>query len=459
MVSIPSVIASADPGVYIEDPSLEVEEVADGLESPTSMAFLDENRILVLEKDGKVKEIRDNKVLGVPVLDITSKVDDRVERGMLGIAISTNKQDDDKEDGEEANPSRYIFLFYTEKILDLNNNECTSSDCRTNSFVTNRLYRYQLEDNKLVDPKLILEIPGSKSNSTFIHLGGTLVTGPDNYLYLTTGDGKGCHDYQTCLDIIHEGPLAAETANMQSGARPSGMGGILRIPISGGEPVDSEGILGDEYPLNLYYAYGIRNSFGMDFDPVTGKLWDTENGPTFGDEINLVEPGFNSGWAKIQGVWPISNYSQISPSLQTHRGLFVDDTNSELEYDLVSDNLIDFDGKGKYSGPEFTWNETVGVTAMEFISSDHLGEKYENDILVGTFNEGVVYHFDLDDDRKEILLDGSLDDKVANNSEELEKVVFARGFGAISDIEVGQDGHLYILSISKGKVYKILSED
>jgi glucose/arabinose dehydrogenase len=101
----------------------------------------------------------------------------------------------------------------------------------------------------------------------------------------------------------------------------------------------------------------------------------------------------------------------------------------------------------------------VGVTAMEFISSDQLGEKYENDILVGSFNEGVVYHFELDDDRKEILLDGSLDDKVANKSEELQKVVFATGFGAISDIEVGQDGHLYILSISKGKVYKILSED
>ena len=56
-----------------------------------------------------------------------------------------------------------------------------------------------------------------------------------------------------------------------------------------------KGILGNTYPLNLYYAYGIRNSFGMDFDPVTGKLWDTENGPDYGDEINLVEPGFNSG--------------------------------------------------------------------------------------------------------------------------------------------------------------------
>ena len=61
-------------------------------------------------------------------------------------------------------------------------------------------------------------------------------------------------------------------------------------------------IIGDEDPLNKYYAYGIRNSFGIDFDPVTGKLWDTENGPGYGDEINLVEPGFNSGWSKVQGI-------------------------------------------------------------------------------------------------------------------------------------------------------------
>jgi aldose sugar dehydrogenase len=56
-----------------------------------------------------------------------------------------------------------------------------------------------------------------------------------------------------------------------------------------------------EDPLNRYYAYGIRNSFGFDFDPITGNLWDTENGPGFGDEINFVEPGFNSGSKKVQG--------------------------------------------------------------------------------------------------------------------------------------------------------------
>ena len=66
-----------------------------------------------------------------------------------------------------------------------------------------------------------------------------------------------------------------------------------------------EELLAERLPLDKYYAYGIRNSFGMDFDPLTGKLWDTENGPTFGDEINLVEPGFNSGWRKVQGMWTI----------------------------------------------------------------------------------------------------------------------------------------------------------
>ena len=53
--------------------------------------------------------------------------------------------------------------------------------------------------------------------------------------------------------------------------------------------------MGKKYPLNLYYAYGIRNGYGLDFDPVSGKLWDTENGAEYGDEINFVNPGFDRG--------------------------------------------------------------------------------------------------------------------------------------------------------------------
>jgi hypothetical protein len=88
------------------------------------------------------------------------------------------------------------------------------------------------------------------------------------------------------------------------------MGGVLHV-TKDGKPVDNNGTLGDDGPLNYDYAYGIRNSFGLDFDPVTGKLWDTENGPHFGDEINTVEPGFNSGWAKIQGIRPVLNYTYL----------------------------------------------------------------------------------------------------------------------------------------------------
>ena len=67
-----------------------------------------------------------------------------------------------------------------------------------------------------------------------------------------------------------------------------------------GQLAPSSAIISIEHPLDMYYAYGISNSFGIDFDPVTGKLWDTENGSALGDGINLVELGFNSGWAKIR---------------------------------------------------------------------------------------------------------------------------------------------------------------
>jgi glucose/arabinose dehydrogenase len=76
------------------------------------------------------------------------------------------------------------------------------------------------------------------------------------------------------------------------------------------------------------YAYGIRNSFGFDFDPITGNIWDTENGPGYGDEINLVEPGFNTGWSEVTGM-----------------------SSNTDDFDPEDDDLVSFDGKGEYSHP------------------------------------------------------------------------------------------------------------
>jgi glucose/arabinose dehydrogenase len=178
--------------------------------------------------------------------------------------------------------------------------------------------------------------------------------------------------------------------------------------------------------LNKCYAYGIRNSFGIAFDPHTGNLWDTENGPDFGDEINLVEPGFNSGWEKAQGIW------------------------EREEFKLL--NFVNFGGKGKYSNPEFTWKIPVGVTAINFLDSDKLGKDYQNDMFVGDIHNGNIYHFEVNENRDGISIDtnqrqqSGLSDLVVDNEDELSAITFGSGFGGITDIETGPDGYLYVLS-------------
>jgi glucose/arabinose dehydrogenase len=172
----------------------------------------------------------------------------------------------------------------------------------------------------------------------------------------------------------------------------------------------------------------------MDFDPVTGNLWDTENGPNYGDEINLVEPGSNGGWSKVQGFWK-------------------PDGEDRGEEDLDPDDLVDFAGEGKYRLPKFVWNATVAPTALKFFNSDKFGEEFENDMFVGDINTGNLYHFDLNDDRTELEINDPLEDKVADNREELEQVIFARGFNGIVDLQVGPDSYLYILS--NGSIFRI----
>ena len=182
--------------------------------------------------------------------------------------------------------------------------------------------------------------------------------------------------------------------------------------------------------MNLYFAYGIRNSFGLDWDPITGHLWDTENGPHYGDELNLVEPGFNSGWVKVQGIW--------TPKFD-----------SLGEISIEPKGLIDFNGNGKYSKPEFTWILPIAPTALKFFSSTAYGPEYENDLFVADANTGGIYHFELNYNRSGLLLQTPLDDQIASDMKEMTGIIFAEGFGRITDMQVGPDGNLYILSSSE----------
>ena len=117
--------------------------------------------------------------------------------------------------------------------------------------------------------------------------------------------------------------------------------------------------------------------------------------------------------------------------------------------------MINFGGKGIYRSPEFVWNQTVGPSALKFLNSDKIGKQYENTMFVGDVNTGNLYNFKLNEDRTGLLLSGALQGKVANSPDDLKPVIFGHGFGTITDLEVGPDGFLYVLTFD-GTIYRIV---
>ena len=393
------------PPIINNDPSLKIELIFKGLKFPTSMAFLGPNDILVLEKNnGTVKRIVNGTMLPIPLHNVNPATEGG--RGMLGINVAMY---------EKGDPT-YVFLYFIELSGEKDNDAETGGKAR--------LYRYELKDDMLTDPKLLIDVSGARgvgNKSTELHNGGKILIGPDQNIYLVVGKFSGRH---------------TSTMNLEGRELPDGNSGILRVSHDG-KPIKGGNILGDGDPLNKYFAYGIRNSFGMDFDPVKGNLWDSENGPEYGDEVNLVQPGFNSGWERIQGIW------------------YVDQETAGDIAPLKPKELVDFGGKGKYSPPEFTWYQTVGPTALKFLNSDKLGKQYENDLFVGDIR-GNIYHFQLNQKRTALSLNGSLADKVADTNAENKDITFGSGFKTITDMQVGPDGYLYILDYDLGAIFRIV---
>lgn len=400
------------PYLYqIADNNLRIELFADGLAQPTSMTFVDEDTILVLEKDtGMIRVVNNGTLEKNPALAV--RVDPNAERGLLGIDILERGIGQSKDDD-------FVFIYLTEET-----NENSKGDS-----VRNRVYRYNWNGTDLSNPVLLLDLPGEPGP---YHNGGKIKVGPDEQLYVVIGD-------LTSPSTILQNHV------LDSDAIPNNTSVIIRIdPLNGNPSSDnpfknqSQNDLIDNFSLDYYYAYGIRNSFGLSFDPITGSLWDTENGEDKFDETNLVKPGFNSGWYKIMG--PISRNKNFS------------------ENDLVMLN------NSYYSDPKFSWFKPIGVTDLEFYNSSRLGNKFSNNIFVGGINAGDLYFFKIDDNRTGIRIDPSmsghtdLTDSIADPQDDLSPALFARGFsGRITDIETGPDGYVYVLTYSDGRLYRIVN--
>src|SRR5829696_4559542 len=426
----------AAENITLYDPNLKIELVTSGLDFPTTMAFLGPDDFLILEKNtGNVKRFVNGTLIEKPLLHVNTSIKD--ERGLLGIAVSEKKEIFYENTFliENKKLTHNVFLYYI---------ECKKKniDCE------NRIYKYDLDNqkNELVNPKLLVGIPSFPDPS---HIGVILDIGPDENLYFTVGNFQN-----TIPSKIYK----TKTQNFEDGEPVDGRAGILRI-TQDGKPVGVEGIIGNEYPLNLYYAYGVKNSFGIDLDPVTGKLWFTENGPKYGDEINLAEPGSNSGSDKIFGIWRVNEEGK---KLQTDGK----EESDGGEYVTVIGNnnpkeLVYFEGKGHYSPPEFTWDKSIAPTALLFLDSKNFGTEYENDMFVGSV-DGQIFHFDLNDNRTGLLLKGVLKDKIAADDTEFADILFAKGFSIITDLKQDPDGNLYVVSGLKqsksenlGAVYRI----
>lgn len=405
------------PLVY--DKNIKITLFTEDLNFPTGIDFLGENDMLVIEKNtGQVKRILNNEILIDPVLDLN--IASESERGLLGIAILNEKDltnfNNEKIQGNNLKNEIKVFLFYTE-----------TKNTDNGDILGNRLYKYDFVDGKLVNPKLLLDLPFLPGPS---HNGGVLDLGPDNNLYLVVGDlnREANPEYMTVAQNIEDSKM------------PDGRGGVLRMTVEGNPVQEGNGFSLENSDIsNFYYGYGIRNSFGISFDPVTGILWETENGSNYGDEINVILSGFNGGWRQVLGL--SSEYENFKNKI------------------FDKNKLTLLNKKGTYYDPVFTWADTIAPTAITFINSKNFDEEYENDLLVGSVKQGRIYHFNLNETRTGLDLPSEqLVDKIANNDEELDSVTFGRNFGIITDIEINPyDGNIYVVDgqSKNGKIYQL----
>jgi glucose/arabinose dehydrogenase len=228
-----------------------------------------------------------------------------------------------------------------------------------------QILRIRMVGNRGVAMQLVLDVQVAGIR----HNGGRMLFGPDGMLYVVVGE-----------------TLQSELAQDRS----VNSGKILRMTPTGGIPPDNP------FHGSRIYSYGHRNSFGLAFDPKSGDLWETENGPECNDELNRILPGRNYGWG------PSETCSGTAPG----------DTNQ--------------DGP-KPVPPQLWYATTIGPTGIAFCDGCGLGTAREGDAFFGAFNTGDIHEVQLSADRTKAVHDST---------------PFNHG-NLVLSIEPGPDGTLY----------------
>jgi glucose/arabinose dehydrogenase len=463
--AIPIAPASAAPSMTVSN--LGVRAVVSGLNQPTSLAFIGANDFFVLEKPtGRVVRVK-NGVMQGAVLDLA--VNNASERGLLGIALHPSFA-----------TNGFVYLYWTESSTGVD-----TSAIDDVPLLGNRVDRYVWNGSQLIFDRTLIRLHAFQADagqpSRGNHNGGVLRFGPDGKLYLLMGDNgrRGLLQNLPCgPTIVCPGPTVAD--DQAGGPEPDDAhltGFILRLNDDGTTPTDNPFFnastsLGGQAAANIkkLFAYGVRNGFGMDFDPLGGSLWTQENGDDAFDEINRVEAGFNGGWIQLMG--PSSRVSEFK-SIEVARG------NSLQQNRWPPTNIADTPAEAlsrlfvlpgsHYTEPEFSWKYAIAPSPIGFARGTGLGAQYAGDLFVGasrtTLLGGYLMRFKLSADRKTLATtDARLADKVADNTDkfdltESESLVVGRDFGITTDIQTAPvSGNLYVVSLSNGAVYEIFAQ-
>lgn len=303
----------AQNGPALVDGNLRVRAVASGFITPATMAFIGTHDFLLTEKNtGQVHRVTNGVRVGI-VLDLA--VNSASERGLLGIALHP---------GFPTDPS--VYLYWTESSTGADTNVLGNTP-----LLGNRVDRFTWDGNALTFDRNVIRLRAFQEDPSNgvqrgNHDGGVIRFGPDGKLYVYIGDvgrrgqmqnlpdGPGC--FMPPCPAIPAGNLPDDQFGGPEPDDAHLTGVILRLNDDGSAPADNPfyragARRGGPAGANLQkvFAYGIRNGFGMAFDPESGALWEAQNGDDTFTELNRVESGANLGWVQIMG--PLGRLSQF----------------------------------------------------------------------------------------------------------------------------------------------------
>ncbi|MGB1401842.1 MAG: PQQ-dependent sugar dehydrogenase, partial [Pseudohongiellaceae bacterium] len=317
-----------------------VVSVAEDLVQPWSMAWLPNGDMLITEKPGRLRMVRDGQLLPEAIPG-TPEVLYKGQGGLFEVVPHP-----------DFNENQWVYLTFAKP----NANEVDDGS-------TTAIARGRLQDGRLTN---VVELFAAQA-SGFGHYGGKLVFDGEGHMFLTLGDRQD-------FSFGDREALMAHSAQDRSNHK----GVIVRLNDDGTVPDDNP-FVGVDGVLPEIWSYGHRSPQGLAIHPITGDLWESEHGPQGGDEINLIEPGNNYGWPVVgRGV----NYGAFGRPI--HVGISEEGMTSPTNFWVPS---IATSGLMIYSGDKFPmWVGDIfsGALAGEQLARVHLDDDYRRVVLEET---------------------------------------------------------------------------